>query len=231
MKKYMLSLLTILFYLLCAFTPLPVQSSKADGTASYACVLEENTFFYTARDEKQGLFLLPKTYFVKVLETAPDFCKVEYLYDTAELKKVVGYAKTAQLTFVDYTPSVPYLEHLFQVDYLLDSDDTDNAFHKITVTCAYYGDYKIGSKTYCYVLRGDEFGYIPKPDTLDYPQSTEYADRLTPIETTDEPQTEEPTSKTSPALIAILIALCLLVPILSALVLKPPKRPPYDTDD
>lgn len=231
MKKYIFSLLTILLYLFCALTPPPVPTAKADGTDSYACVLEENTFFYTARDEKQGLFLLPKTYFVKVLETAPDFCKVEYLYDTAELKKVVGYAKTAQLTFVDYTPSVPYLEHLFQVDYLLDSDDTDNAFHKITVTCAYYGDYKIGSKTYCYVLRGDEFGYIPKPDTLDYPKSTEYTDRLAPTLSTDEPQANAPENKTSPALIAILIALCLLVPILSALLLKPPKRPPYDTDD
>jgi len=207
-------------------------SSAESGEISYACILGENTFFYTARDEKQGLFLLPKTYYVKILEPAPDYCKIEYLYDGSDVKKVVGYAKTSELTLVDYTPTTPYLHHVFTVDYLLNGETGDDAFHKITLSCTYYGDYIIGSKTYCYVLRGNEFGYVPKPTELTYPLNDEYANRLAQ-ETfqTDDSDSEDAQTHTNPALIALLVALCLLVPVLSALVLKPPKKPPYETED
>ena len=232
MKKYIFSVFAALLYFLYSLFPLSALKPQADAESTYACILGESTFFYTARDERQGLFLLPQTYFVKVLETSPDFCKIEYLYDDDRVKKVVGYAKTSQLTFVDYAPQTPYLYHLFEVDYLLNGEEEDNALNKITVTCAYYGDYTIGSKTYCYILRGDEFGYIPKPESLTYPKNDEYADRLAQTEAAETPLAEEDSdSSTSPAQIAILIALCLLVPVLAALILKPPKKPPYETED
>lgn len=233
MKKFIFTaLLPLLYFLYSLFLipSLPAQATAASG--SYACVLTDAAYFYTARDEKRGLFLLPESYFVKVLSVDGDYCRIEYLYDDTYTKKLTGYAKTADLTFVDYTPSTPYLYHLFEVRYTIDDSflENDDFLSQITVTCAYYGDYKIGSETYCYVLRGDSFGYIPKPASLSYEKNPEYEDRLIP----DPPPTEEepPTAEEGmpPAQIAILVAICLLVPALAALILRPPKRPPYDAD-
>lgn len=239
MKKFILSVFLPLLLFLSASFPVfqPPLSATADAsptTGSYACVLNENTYFYSTRDEKRGLFLLPTTYFVKVLSVEPDFCKIEYLYDDTNVKKLTGYAKTSELTFVDYVPTRPYLYHLFNVRYTIEGgfSNDDTFLNEITVTCAYYGDYKIGSETYCYVLRGDSFGYIPKPADLYIEPNAEYADRLSSEQPTVDPQ--PPTQDQEgmpPAQIAILIVLCLLVPVLAALILKPPKRPPYETDE
>lgn len=229
MKKFILSVLLPLLFLLYSFPAVPVV---ADSAGEYACILTDEAYFYPTRDENRGLFLLPKTYFVKVLAIDTDFCRVEYLYDDAYAKKIVGYAKTADLTFVDYEPKRPYLYHLFEVRYTIgDSPIEDDAFlDGITVTCAYYGDYRIGTKTYCYILRGDSFGYIPKPSDLIYEESTEYQDNLTPEPPVQEPLEEEKEAS-SPAQIAILVALCLLVPVLAALILKSSKHPVYDPDE
>ena len=134
MKKFIFTaLLPLLYFLYSLFLipSLPAQATAASG--SYACVL----------------FLLPESYFVKVLSVDGDYCRIEYLYDDTYTKKLTGYAKTADLTFVDYTPSTPYLYHLFEVRYTIDDSflENDDFLSQITVTCAYYGDYKIGSET------------------------------------------------------------------------------------
>jgi len=214
---------------------MPVHTATAEPSAgSYACVLQENTYFYPSLEDGRGIFLLPPTYYVKLLSYGEDYCHIEYLYDDDKAKKLVGYAKTAALTFVEYTPRQPYFYHEFEVSYRLgDSLIEDSSFlNQITLTCVYYGDYKIGSETYCYVRRGSSFGYVPKPDSLTLPRNTEYEEWLalqTPP-TEEEPLPTPPAKSSSPAQIAILIALCLLVPVLAALILKPPRRPPYETD-
>lgn len=207
-----------------------VPLSASTASDSYACILS-NAFFYAARDEKRGLFLIPKTYFVKILEFGNDFCKIEYLFNDAHTKAIQGYAKTQDLTFVDYTPETPYLYHLFTLSYRIeDSPDLSGGFlTQLSVTCAYYGDFSVGSETYCYVLRGEDFGYVPKPATLSYPENPEYENRLPKEEQTQTPPSEEvdSTPKSSPAQIALLIALCILIPLLAALILKPPRKPPF----
>ena len=240
MKKFILSVfLPLLYFLSSLLFPFAALSAKADSSAletvvgSYACVLNDNTYFYSSRDTKRGVFVLPKTYYVTILEVSPDFCKIEYLYDDSKVQRLVGYAKTSELTFVDYVPERPYLYYLFDVSYRLDETlSNDSGFlNQITVTCAYYGDYPIGSETYCYVLRDDSFGYIPKPTNLSYSENTEYADRLSQSVTAPADPSAPSENGSSPAQIAILVALCLLVPVLAALILKPPRRPPYETDE
>ena len=235
MKKFIFSALLPLLYFLSLFPRLALPHTTAVAASElYACVCTDSAFFYAAKDERRGLFLLPETYYVKVLSADADFCKIEYLYDSDYTQKLTGYAKTNELTFVDYTPKTPYLTHLFEVRYTLDNteQDDDSFLNQITLTCAYYGDYKIGSKTYCYILRGDEFGYVPKPDNFTFEKNTEYAEYLA-AKDAEKLTPSEPSSKTdsaSPAQIAILIVLCLLVPALAALILKPPKRPPYEEE-
>lgn len=229
----------VLFLYLCLGSVLPATLTANAETATpeqgdYACVLQDETFFYAVPEEKRGLFLLPKTYYVQLLEYGEPYCKVEYLIDDTHVKKLTGYARTEQLTFVDYVPERPYLHYVFDVKYQIEeTDKTDSSFlTQLTVTCAYYGDYIVGSETYCYVLRGEEFGYIPKPATLQFEENTEYADRVREEEkaqTADSLQSSdggENNNGFSAWQIVILVALCLLVPILAALILKPSKHDP-----
>lgn len=241
MKKYILSaLLACLCFLYALFPLSPPARISADATSStpqagdYACVLRSDVFFYATRDESTGLFLLPESYYVKLLDYAPDFCKIEYLYDNGVAKKLVGYAKTSLLTPVEYVPQTPYLYKVLEVTYLPQSDATgDTPFlDKITVQCAYYGDYVVGSKTYCYVLRNEQFGYIPKPADFTYARNDEYDTYISsPPETQTTSSTKTDKGGASAAQIAILVALCLLVPVLAALILKPPRRPPYEDEN
>ena len=213
-----------------------VSAQAIPAQGGYACILSDSAYFYSSPDERRGIFLLPKTYYIKLLSYGENYCKIEYLTDDSRARKLVGYAKTQDLTFVDYTPLRPYLYYVFDVKYRIeDSEIIDDSFlTEITVTCVYYGDYKIGSECYCYVLRGEEFGYIPKPSSLVYEENSEYADyvsSLTSDSSSSAPVGEPSGFSPSPVQIAILVALCLLVPVLAALILKPPRRPPYELDD
>lgn len=215
-----------------ASAPITATASGSYTYSSYAYV-QADAYFYSVPDERRGLFLLPETYYVKILDYQSDFCKIEYLYDDTLTKKIIGYARTDRLIPVDYVPKRPYLYYVFDVRYYIDEQLNDSSFlNQITVTCAYYGDYRIGSETYCYVLRGDTFGYVPKPAELSFEENTEYADYLAAQESTSEGDTSASNgdSPSSPAQIGILVALCLLVPVLAALILKPSRRPPYDDD-
>ena len=77
-----------------------------------------------------------------------------------------------------------------------------------------------------YVLREGEFGYVPKPYDLTIPENTEYAEYLSS-------QTESTLQSTAatPIQIGFLVVLCLLVPLLSALIIKSSKSPYVDPDD
>lgn len=237
MKKFILSaFVPLLFFLSSFFSPLSFRLATAEALVadSYACILSEEAFFYSAKDEKRGVFLLPKTYYVKILEAGEEFCRIEYLYDDAYVQKLVGYAKTSDLTPVPYVPKRPYLYRLIEVSYTIDGGNAQNSgfLDRITVTCAYYGDYHIGSETYSYILRDGSFGYIPKPTDLSFEINTEYAEwEAANAEQEKKEEEEQPKEQASPAQIAILIALCLLVPVLAALILRPSKRSPYDPEE
>lgn len=236
MKKRIVRILSsFLYFLFCvalSFSTVSVSVSADPDTATYACVCASDAYFYTTRDENRGLFLLPQTYFVKVLAVEGDFSKIEYLYDDSHYKKLTGYAKTDRLTFVDYTPTRPYLYFLFDVRYTIDEGFLydSNTLNQITVTCAYYGDYNVGSQTYCYIFRGDSFGYIPKPVTLTFEPNPEYAQRLENNSATPTPPSNSE-SAMSPLQIGILISVCLLVPVLVAILAKSPKRTAYEQEE
>ena len=219
-------------YTMYALNTKTLLSATLSPSGSYACILEDNTYFYTQPNEECGIFLLPKSYYVKVLDYQANYCKIEYLYDSSLSQKITGYAKTNQLTFVEYTPKRPYLYYIFDVYYQIgDTQIEDSAFlTQLKISCAYYGDFYFGGKTYCYVLRGDTFGYVPKPATLSYEENTEYADYLAQIPTAPPEQT---TSQNAPiGQIALFVSLSLLVPILAAFLLKQSKRNVYyETDE
>ena len=216
----------------------PAVQTSAPAAGDYACLQTSTAFFYSAPSADSGLFLLPKSYYVKLLSYGAEYCKIEYQTDTDGYQKLIGYAETGALTFVSYTPKRPYFSYVFELRYHLGDalQPTSDFLTEITFDCAYYGDYTVGSNTYCYVLRNGEFGYVPKPSSIIIDENTEYTDYLAsltpPAETpTPTPTTPADDTASSPIQIGILIALCLLVPLLAALILKPPRRPPYENND
>ncbi|MBR2023993.1 MAG: hypothetical protein IJ996_05730 [Clostridia bacterium] len=225
-----LVILCWLYCLLSALAPFATPH-RAVADAEVFAYVGGDAYFYTDCDENRGLFLLPKTYFVKVLSVEGEFCKIEYLYDDAYCKKVSGYAKTSDLTFVDYTPTTPYLYHVFELRYTIAGAPTDSSsLSQITVTCAYYGDYYIGTQSYAYILRGGEFGYIPKPSNLTFAENPEYANRLQ-NDTPAQPPSSGQTDAMSPLQIGVLIAVCLLVPTVVTVLVKTPKRTPSEQEE
>ena len=205
--------------------------------AEYACIRSDDIYLYAEENDRSGLFILPYTYYVKVLAPGIEYCRVEYLSDGPNTRKVTGYCKTADLTFVDYVPERPYLYYTFDVTYTIEggapSLSSDGFLTEITVTCAYYGEYRVGSKIYCYVLREGEFGYIPRPDDLDFDLNGEYEEHLSSAEpdTGAGNFTDGNGERMSTVQIVFIVLLCILVPVAAALILRPPKKPPYEPDD
>lgn len=235
-KRVLRAILPLLLWICFSFGSIlpPTLTACADTpkAGDYACILQDETFFYAVPEEKRGVFLLPKTYYVQLVEYGETFCKIDYLTDDGHVKKLTGYARTEALTFVDYVPERPYLYYVFDVKYKIDeTETTDSTFlTQLTVTCAYYGDYVVGSQVYCYVLRGEEFGYIPKPENLQFEENTEYADRQqAQEETTSTPSNSDSADTASGGFstlqILLLVGLCILVPIVAAFILKPKPEP------
>ena len=227
MKKLIFAAILPLFYFLLSFGYFAPPRANADG-GEYACILSEDAYFYSAENEQSGLFILPQSYYVKVLTPSYPYSQVEYLSDGANTRKLTGYCKTADLTFVEYIPKRPYLFKSFEVTYVASGAD-DPFLNKITVTCAYYGDYTVGSKTYAYVLQSGEFGYVPKPTNFTFAKNTEYEDAQVKTEEPIDDKTEG--SSNGGVQIAILLLLCLLVIILAAAIFRSNKKNGYDFEE
>lgn len=226
MKKLPIILLSIFFCASPFLSLASVHSASAQNAESYACILTNDVYFHTSETPSAGIFALPKTYYVKVLSIGSPYTKVEYLTDGERTKKLTGYCLTEQLTFIDYTPVNPYLYATFDVIYTAESGEIgDSLLDKIILPCTYYGNYYMGAKEYAYVLQQGTFGYVPMPENFTFPLNDEYAARQ---------QTGEilPTKEDDNGMgIALLIVLCLLVPLLTALLVKSAKPLPYEFDD
>ncbi|MBQ9729983.1 MAG: hypothetical protein IJV80_04130 [Clostridia bacterium] len=233
MKKLFLLLITLSVCLYSCVFPLKTafcaRQVRAETPSAYACVLTDGVYFYASDDVHTELFLLPKTYFVKVLHKGTEFTKVEYQTDGEYTKKLIGYCKSADITPVDFTPNVPYLTATFNVEYSVNGGSPDDPFlTPVTMRCTYYGSYYVGSKTYCYVLRENDFAYVPLPSGFTYEENTEYESRLpkAPVSTST-----ETTGGSGGVQIAAIVVICLLVLVLAALVVKPNKKSPYDREE
>ncbi len=233
MKRIFALLLLCLF----AFFPSeqPRNAAKAE-TPAYAYIPSSGVAFYSDSEEATRLllFTLPETYFVCILGETNDYYRVSYLEDVGNARKITGFVEKSSVIPVDFIPETPYLDKKIEVTYYTSgsTDKSGDILSHITITCIYYGDYTESGKTYCYVLRGDNFGYVERPMGFTYIRNTEYADKTQPSEPdneSEEPQTDK--KGLSPAQIVFLVLLCLLIPTLAALVLRPPKRKNYTSDD
>lgn len=168
--KRLLLLLPLLAALLFPAPPRPV--SATDGRYA-VCV--QDVWFYAGENEEEKLFLVPDTYYVRVLEEGEIYSTVEYLTDDPPYKKLLGYCRTDQLLFVDFIPVRPYLRKQITVSYTLPgSGSLDDAFSTVERTFVYYGDRYENGQLYLYVLLDGTFGYIPASAPPEYEHNTDY---------------------------------------------------------
>ena len=159
MKKILL--LTVFALLFTTFFPATQKTRAAE--IGYARVLNQVTYLYNSADTSSPCFLIPETYYVKLIRDDGDFYFVEYLADLAPYyKSIAGYCRKTDLYVCDYVPGSPYLYYNIEVydgakgyknstlskaDYLFNSGNP----------VIYYGKMKINNVLFYYALAHGEF--------------------------------------------------------------------------
>lgn len=156
------------------------SSPSAPQTAPelYAVAAEQGVWFYSAENEGTGLFVLPYTYYVKVLRRGGEFSAVQYLDDAAPYKAITGYCKTNELTFVDFVPARPFLRREITVSYRVENAAGTlmgkGAFDKVEKSFIYYGTSYLGTAKFFYVYADGVFDYVPATQEILYDLNTDY---------------------------------------------------------
>ena len=197
--------------------PCPVLSARAEESETYACVLSEGTYLYAEQSEESGLFLIPNTYYVRILEQGAEYSYVEYAADSGLYKAVRGYCKSEALTPVDFTPARPFVNLTVSLTYRLEGTSAlvGGDLALVTVEAAYYGDYTVGSAQYCYVCANGKFGYVPRPE-ISYELNDDYLPEAPPV--------SAETQDVSVSLYILIGALCLWLVFILLLSLRPAKK-------
>lgn len=231
MKKLLLTLALCLPFALCApLTAFAAEETAAEETAAeetaaeeqpageeqegeeesfgWARITKEGVYLYRSADESSGLFILPRSYFVKITGEAGSFYAAEYLSGEAGRTAVRGYVAADEVTLVDYTPSEPYLHYSVDVTFTAgEGAGLPGGFiTEYTLSAPFYGTFPFGSSTYYYVEIDGAFGYVPASacTALDYPLNTEHTQTPVP-----DPQPEEIPSESGLSTASIVL-LCLL---------------------
>lgn len=234
MKRILICLLIIISLI----SPTAV-TAHADGETSengelYAVADSRDVYFYSEAKESSGLFILPYTYYVKVLSLGEPFCRVEYLDDASPYRKITGYCKKSEITFVDFVPARPYLRREITVRYSIESGLPTmgtGAFDNVEVNYLYYGSYRAGTSLFHYVCHNGEFGYVPASEEITYELNTDYLEK-TSAELPPSENEPSPTSSTlSPVQITVICVLCVAVVGIAAFVLRGKRGTPRHNDD
>lgn len=223
MKRLIFLILAMLTSALCARAPVAVRAEER--TPLYAVAEDDNVYFYSQADDKSGLFILPRTYYVRVLAVGEPFCRVEYQEDVLPYKKLTGYCRKGELTFVDFVPARPFLNKEISVTYTLPESGSPvgETFGSIEVSYLYYGSYRAGTSLFYYVCSDGKFGYVPAAEELTYDLNTDY---LSAVSGTEEPPAESgKTSSLSPAQIVAVCVICLSAAAVAVFVVRGKRKP------
>lgn len=208
LKKMTIAYAVFSLILLCLSPPSRTNiTSHAETT--YAYIKDSQVYFYSSESEDSGLFIIPQSYFVAVYRMGAIYCQVGYMSEEKQ-KEVIGYCKTSEIEIVSFTPQMPSARKTFTLTYVLPGSSLTSSgmLTSIEVSVTYYGDFPIGSVTYCYVNMDGNFGYVPKPNDLYIPKNDEY-DAINTVAPAPPEKEEEKTAQSSKiAVIIVLSAVC-----------------------
>ncbi len=232
--KALILLMAVL--LLAPALPLPASAEETapEPREVYAVAARADVWLYAEENEDSGLFLLPYTYYVRVLERGEEYSAVVYGEDAAPYRTVEGYCKTDMLTFVDFVPERPFLKLEVTVTYTVPGSSSqmgNGTFDEIERTFHYYGTSYLGTQRYFYVLSDGVFDYIPAARDVNYELNTDYLTETVAPAPEEEP-TAEPSSGLSALEIAALVLGVVAVAAIAFFVLRGRKSPaPSDESD
>lgn len=109
MKKFILLCLFLIFSL--PLLSIPKKETNAESSPIFAKINYENVYFFSlpSSEEENKLFVLPKTYFVKLLASEND----EFYY--AQYDDIFGYVPKTALLPMNGIPTKPYATSTFRV--------------------------------------------------------------------------------------------------------------------
>ena len=236
MMVAMKHLFPFLFALMILIFPVPQKVARAEEPV-YAVADSPNVWFYSAENEESGLFLLPYTYYVKVLRRGTLFCAVQYLVDAAPYKSSSGFCKTEDLTFVDFIPERPYLKREITVSYTAENATGTwmgkGAFDKVQKSFVYLGTSYLGTARFYYVYADGVFDYVPATGEILFDLNTDYLESAsaTPNEPNGGDAATTPATGLSAVQIAVICVGSAALGIVAMCVLRGKKAPPPLPED
>lgn len=219
MKRF----LPFLFILLFFSAPQAKAVSAGAETERYAVAASRDVWFYSEANDDKGLFVLPYTYYVKILSEGDPFCAVEYHDGSEGYQKVSGFCKRDALTFVDFVPERPFLKKRIRLTYTIDGNNGvgEGAFDSAERTVSFYGTYSSGTAQYFYVYADGVFDYVPAVQTVSYDLNVDYL-----ASASTEPTTPPVSSEgLNGGQIAVICVLCVAAVAIAVLLLRG-KKPP-----
>ena len=174
-KYILISFFIILLLLGYTFSSCTAKFSKAETNTYFAKITSDNIYFYSqpSLTDSSKLFILPKTYFVKILNKENE----QFYY--AQYQDLFGYVKIEEVAVMNGIPSNPYASFDFRVFlpeglglYSLPSVTIENKILDIPYlydNIAYYGEIigeqaipdKSNTWYYCkYQQDGSYYGYV-----------------------------------------------------------------------
>ena len=167
-----------------------VQALLSDGYTVYARVNSDTAYLFSDNSLTDGLFKIPRTFYLKVFEVSDGFCRVAYCYEDYDYARAVyGYADCRDLLFTDTPPSnksFPNVFLTFEGNGTFYKNNRFDNFYSIQDSpysdVFFYGYYLRGTERFCYVFQSGKFGYYsdevfekieitPHPDAMPSPHS------------------------------------------------------------
>lgn len=219
----------------------------ASQSSSWAQINNDQTYFYCDYACQIPKFILPKSYFVKVLEIGEESTRVAYMDGQIGLPEKVGFIKTCDLYLYSGAVSSPYpaLTITLKSDEILFSDskkEYPKAVLTANTTAHFYGFFSIDGEIFCYVYASSYVGYVRKSafnafelapheiPLITAPQPTPDIDSAL-AETTPDSSVISAKSIDSTMKIVIIIALSITCLSVVYLMFKPRPRASYEVAD
>ena len=155
---------------------LTVSSLTASADGGYARIETDSATLFADASLLVPLFTLPKSYYVKVVDSGGEKTRVTYMSD-GQAPAIEGYVRTVNISFIDITPTNPFPDLKLSVatDDILFSDPEDQKPKCVLSkgsAAVYYGETTKFGETFVYVYAKNNVGFVRKSSFSEYTLSS-----------------------------------------------------------
>ena len=203
-------------------------------SSGWARIVKDNVFLYADPDSSKQMFMLEKSYYVRVIDEGEKLLRVVVMEGETNFPQITGYVKRTDVELCTAVPIAPYYPTV-RLAVTTDSvalklSPSTSASIVITATntqkLSYYGRIENG-KSWYYVCFGDQLGDVPRyrfgyvevgsvsaPNVELHPTPLPSAKPETPtVNTPSEGYDPEPSNKPSPTSEILLIVFVVLLAV------------------